>query len=421
MCSGRTLIMKRACPSIGIILAFLFLSGHTVLADCNSNNPPDCSYVSVGSTTPIQPTSPAGLNPSCMTVVNNCSSDIMVPYASQGEWSSFYNNHESCANISLCSFTWNVTTWGSCTLSCGAGTQTATVYDCLDNGGTVVSNSFCGDSAPTRSCNTQACPGVCGSSLPSSSLYAPSTSLCNSGSPSAVTINTGGTGWTWTCGGTACSMNGESVNAIYTTEWSGFYDGVNEGYVNTVNGQQVSQEELGECHYWGLPYSQGGDPAGFCSGCLYTVHTSSDQGGSDYTDGYVGTGCSGCQALGYATCASVPNPASAVGGSTVTPTTLCGSTHFNCNLGVASNENTYTAPSPIEHWPYFTWYLCGYNTSASAPCTDLYNNYSGTGYGELSGPICYMFTSASSCPAWDGTYEWICTAGAVSQSCFSGS
>jgi hypothetical protein len=55
-------------------------------------------------------------------------------------------------------YSWQTEAWSSCSVSCGAGTQTRSVL-CLRNDGTVVSDSYCGAGKPlsSQSCNTQVC------------------------------------------------------------------------------------------------------------------------------------------------------------------------------------------------------------------------------------------------------------------------
>lgn len=60
--------------------------------------------------------------------------------------------------VVITTYSWSTGTFGTCSLTCGGGTQTRTVQ-CKDNSGNVVSESFCTTSKPSTSqaCNTQAC------------------------------------------------------------------------------------------------------------------------------------------------------------------------------------------------------------------------------------------------------------------------
>ena len=64
--------------------------------------------------------------------------------------------------IEVETFSWMQTTAGTCSASCGGGTQSVT-YGCVDQDGTVADNSQCSPSTlppSTTSCNTQACAGT---------------------------------------------------------------------------------------------------------------------------------------------------------------------------------------------------------------------------------------------------------------------
>lgn len=66
-------------------------------------------------------------------------------------------NTQSCS--SGVSYSWQIGSWGSCSASCGGGTQFRSVNCRNDQTGAVVSDSFCSGSKPStsQSCNTQAC------------------------------------------------------------------------------------------------------------------------------------------------------------------------------------------------------------------------------------------------------------------------
>ena len=77
---------------------------------------------------------------------------------------------KSCKNIytkvsgswkSIWSYSWKTGNWGSCTQSCGGGTQTRSVY-CYRADGFTVNDSYCSGTKPStsQSCNTHSC-AVC--------------------------------------------------------------------------------------------------------------------------------------------------------------------------------------------------------------------------------------------------------------------
>ena len=70
---------------------------------------------------------------------------------------------KSCNTTACPSYSWQSGSWGSCSKSCGGGTQTRSV-SCKRSDGQTVSASYCSGSKPatSQSCNTQACaPSGC--------------------------------------------------------------------------------------------------------------------------------------------------------------------------------------------------------------------------------------------------------------------
>lgn len=58
----------------------------------------------------------------------------------------------------FCTYSWHTNSWGTCSKSCGSGTQTRTVY-CQTQDGTQVNDNKCTGTKPatSRTCNTGAC------------------------------------------------------------------------------------------------------------------------------------------------------------------------------------------------------------------------------------------------------------------------
>ena len=69
-------------------------------ADCASDNPATCSYVTNGQTSVIEPKaftfSANDQVPTCKLVTNNCGADVMVPTKYESEWVSFLNAPPRC-------------------------------------------------------------------------------------------------------------------------------------------------------------------------------------------------------------------------------------------------------------------------------------------------------------------------------------
>jgi len=59
---------------------------------------------------------------------------------------------QACTNVSNCSYNFEYSTWGSCSTNCGAGTQTRTAV-CKRSDGATMTNSYCGTPSLSQSCS----------------------------------------------------------------------------------------------------------------------------------------------------------------------------------------------------------------------------------------------------------------------------
>ena len=141
-----------------------------------------------GDTLTLRATSPAGGQTKNITVTVGEQSDVWSIYSlSTGSWTvdswgscsascgggtqtrsvtcefdvcsgSEPDSSQSCNTQPCYTYSWYTSSWSGCNASCGGGTQSRTVY-CRRNDGVSVSDGFCSGSKPdsTQSCNTQAC------------------------------------------------------------------------------------------------------------------------------------------------------------------------------------------------------------------------------------------------------------------------
>jgi hypothetical protein len=92
----------------------------------------------------------------CQEVTNNSGAGlpIFVPTNSSGEWSAFRGNLPGGVGLAPCySYSWQSGGWSGCSVGCGIGTQTRSVW-CQRNDGSTVADGFCGGGKPATS---QAC------------------------------------------------------------------------------------------------------------------------------------------------------------------------------------------------------------------------------------------------------------------------
>ena len=142
-----------------------------------------------GDTLTLRATSPAGGQTKNITVTVGEQSDVWSIYSlSTGSWTvdswgscsascgggtqtrsvtcefdvcsgSEPDSSQSCNTQPCYTYSWYTSSWSGCNASCGGGAQSRTVY-CRRNDGVSVSDGFCSGSKPdsTQSCNTHSCP-----------------------------------------------------------------------------------------------------------------------------------------------------------------------------------------------------------------------------------------------------------------------
>ncbi|MFC0243910.1 thrombospondin type-1 domain-containing protein [Falsochrobactrum ovis] len=106
-------------------------------------------------------------------------------------------------------YSWQIGGWGSCSATCGGGTQTRSVT-CRRSDGVMVADSYCTNPKPAtaQSCNTQACP--------TGGVWAAYDSGCTGGNDSGIKVISPppgavnlGNGHSTVFNGTSCSPIGQ--------------------------------------------------------------------------------------------------------------------------------------------------------------------------------------------------------------------
>lgn len=96
---------------------------------------------------------------------------------------------QACSVYTSCTYNWSYSVWGGCSTTCGTGTQSRTVA-CIRSDGTTVANSYCGTATTSRSCSAYtSCTytpqygayGSCGFTCPTRYKTRPATCLRSDG------------------------------------------------------------------------------------------------------------------------------------------------------------------------------------------------------------------------------------------------
>ncbi|MFC3446787.1 thrombospondin type-1 domain-containing protein [Falsochrobactrum ovis] len=136
----------------------------------------------------------------------------MIPTKTAGEWQSVIDNPNGLT-MAACpptyTYSWQIGGWGSCSATCGGGTQTRSVT-CRRSDGVMVADSYCTNPKPAtaQSCNTQACP--------TGGVWAAYDSGCTGGNDSGIKVISPppgavnlGNGHSTVFNGTSCSPIGQ--------------------------------------------------------------------------------------------------------------------------------------------------------------------------------------------------------------------
>ena len=111
----------------------------------------------------------------------SCQSSTGVSMADWYCSSSFKpSTSQACYTSACLSYSWQVSSWGSCSSSCGTGAQSRSVY-CQASDGSVASDAFCA-SAGVKPTGSQTCSfGACATYSWSSGLWGACSVTCGSG------------------------------------------------------------------------------------------------------------------------------------------------------------------------------------------------------------------------------------------------
>lgn len=124
---------------------------------------------------------------------------------------------QACSTQACPTYSWNTGNWGTCSKTCGSGTQTRTVT-CRDGSGGTVSDSYCAGTKPStsQSCNTHACPTW------NSGEWGSCSATCGSGTQTRTVTcrdHTGGTVSDSLCTGTK-PVTSQSCNTQACPVWN---------------------------------------------------------------------------------------------------------------------------------------------------------------------------------------------------------
>jgi hypothetical protein len=362
-------------------------------ADCAGGNAPDCSYVvSSNTTVKIQPALPVNLNPSCINVTNNTGQELMIPYATQAEWQSFYANPPPGVTVASCALAAGCSNLG--TGKTAAFWAPTICQDTRGNQRCIGSHTEFDLGSAAYICQTQA-TGAFHQADNSVACYADavypvmysysSGDNCNGcrypyWSANNYTQGTGPTSFSATQYGSGCDSCGALDTVVCGTQ------------PTFCTPQTVTLNGINYSLPYAIPssYSLGGKASAMIDVTQpsYTTAYNLSYGSSTYT-----VSDTGVNALYTCTASNWQ----------LTGAATCGGSHYACNYN-ATVTNAAPPPSPpvIVKLSVFGLTLCVYSPTGQVPCTSLFPN--------ISGSCEWIGLSNATCPSWDGTpsYTWQC-------------
>ncbi len=228
--------------AVGVLLSICIAV--PAIADCSTDSPPTCTYISAGATATVTPTAFTPSLPAfCKKITNNSGQDIMVPMGSKGEWEGDTVN--GVAVIGFLNSDFATTSglivlddcdvyaainpvYGSCTAACGGGTCTQTLksWTCQQNDKTT--------GTVKNLATTTACTNA-GVTPPATQTYT-NNSPCYTG--------------TWTAGTCSATCGGGTIGAPTCSGGNGQCDPATApASGGTCNTQACDPCASGNCHY----------------------------------------------------------------------------------------------------------------------------------------------------------------------------
>jgi len=166
------------------------------------------------------------------------------PFPSCGGAQCSGSSTQSCTSYSSCTYSWQYGSWSLCSTTCGTGTQTRSA-SCLRSDGTTVADSFCGTPTLSQTCtDTSGCPltlPIINITSPINVTYNTTSVLLNATSNQIVTLKyslNGAANITFTPAIAITAIEGSNGLFVYGTN----SNGTGQAYVLfNVNTTQINQ------------------------------------------------------------------------------------------------------------------------------------------------------------------------------------